>query len=122
MRHKSRFSWVFKVQALRLALRLEQALIMQSTLPGLNPRFGWKPRAGHCSLLVLFRTCRPLFISPDTSGTNGLRDSLLQLTVWLIPVPVSGRIRDIAAVIGVVLWALAGGIEAVIRNLRAGVL
>lgn len=39
------------------------------------------------------------------SGTNGLRDSLLYSSLWLIGLSVSGRIRVIAAVIGVVLWA-----------------
>lgn len=40
------------------------------------------------------------------SGTNGLRDSLLYSSLWLIPVFLfPGRIRLIAAVIGVVLWA-----------------
>ena len=40
------------------------------------------------------------------SGTNGIRDSLLFSSLWLIPVFLfPKRIKIIAAVIGVVLWA-----------------
>jgi len=46
-----------------------------------------------------------IFIS-GYSGTNGLRDSLLYSSLWLIPVFLfPARTRIIAAVIGVVLWA-----------------
>lgn len=46
-----------------------------------------------------------IFIS-GYSGTNGLRDSLLFSSLWLIPVILfPNRIRVIAAVIGIILWA-----------------
>lgn len=44
------------------------------------------------------------------SGTNGLRDSLLYSSLWLIPVLFfPSKTRIIAAVIGVVLWAVSIG-------------
>ncbi|KSB86336.1 hypothetical protein LFZ31_17860, partial [Salmonella enterica subsp. enterica serovar Newport str. S09097] len=57
--------------------------------------------------MVLFHPpAGPLFIFTGYSGTNGLRDSLLYSSLWLIPVFLfPGRIRVIAAVIGVILWA-----------------
>ena len=46
-----------------------------------------------------------IFIS-GYSGTNGLRDSLLYSSLWLIPVFLfPNRIRIIAAVTGIILWA-----------------
>lgn len=46
-----------------------------------------------------------IFIS-GYSGTNGLRDSLLFSSLWLIPVFLfPNRIRVIAAAIGIILWA-----------------
>lgn len=49
-----------------------------------------------------------IILASGYSGTNGLRDSLLYSSLWLIPVLLfPGRTRFIAAVIGVVLWAVS---------------
>ncbi len=97
---------------------------MQSTYSRLNRVCSaGKPQAGHCSTFGSFPpSCGPLFISPDTVGQTvcGIRylySSLLET----IGLSVSrSRIRVIAAVIGVVLWAASLAALGLLRNLRAG--
>ncbi len=80
---------------------------MHSTEVQAKPLFSWKAWVGHCSTFGFSLLCyRPLFTSVVYSGTNGIRDSLLFSSLWLIPVFLfPKRIKIIAAVIGVVLWA-----------------
>ncbi|WP_426446972.1 phosphoethanolamine transferase CptA [Siccibacter colletis] len=49
-----------------------------------------------------------IILASGYSGTNGLRDSLLYSSLWLIPVLLfPGKTRLIAGIIGVVLWAVS---------------
>ncbi|WP_031523360.1 phosphoethanolamine transferase CptA [Siccibacter colletis] len=49
-----------------------------------------------------------IILASGYSGTNGLRDSLLYSSLWLIPVLLfAGKTRLIAGIIGVVLWAVS---------------
>ncbi|ECW1122383.1 phosphoethanolamine transferase CptA [Salmonella enterica] len=76
---------------------------MQSTLLQTKPAFSWKALGWALLYFWFFSTLlQAIIYLTGYSGTNGLRDSLLYSSLWLIPV---GRIRVIAAVIGVVLWA-----------------
>ena len=49
-----------------------------------------------------------IILASGYSGTNGLRDSLLYSSLWLIPVLLfPGKTRVIAGAIGIVLWAVS---------------
>lgn len=80
---------------------------MQSTLLQTKPAFSWKALGWALLYFWFFSTLlQAIIYLTGHSGTNGLRDSLLYSSLWLIPVFLfPGRIRVIAAVIGVVLWA-----------------
>ncbi|EDO3883009.1 phosphoethanolamine transferase CptA [Salmonella enterica subsp. enterica serovar Montevideo] len=80
---------------------------MQSTLLQTKPAFSWKALGWALLYFWFFSTLlQAIIYLTGYSGTNGLRDSLLYRSLWLIPVFLfPGRIRVIAAVIGVVLWA-----------------
>ncbi|EMS7478511.1 phosphoethanolamine transferase CptA [Salmonella enterica subsp. enterica] len=80
---------------------------MQSTLLQTKPAFSWKALGWALLYFWFFSTLlQAIIYLTGYSGTNGLRDSLLYNSLWLIPVFLfPGRIRVIAAVIGVVLWA-----------------
>ncbi|EOF7571601.1 phosphoethanolamine transferase CptA [Salmonella enterica subsp. enterica serovar Kentucky] len=80
---------------------------MQSTLLQTKPAFSWKALGWALLYFWFFSTLlQAIIYLTGYSGTNGLRDSLLYSSLWLIPVFLfPGRIRVIAAVIGVVLWA-----------------
>ncbi|EBL7069200.1 phosphoethanolamine transferase CptA [Salmonella enterica] len=80
---------------------------MQSTLLQTKPAFSWKALGWALLYFWFFSTLlQAIIYLTGYSGTNGLRDSLLCSSLWLIPVFLfPGRIRVIAAVIGVVLWA-----------------
>ena len=59
-----------------------------------------------CSTFGFSTLLQAIIYISGYSGTNGIRDSLLFSSLWLIPVFLfPKRIRIIAAVIGVVLWA-----------------
>ncbi|STL72034.1 inner membrane protein [Escherichia coli] len=61
---------------------------------------------GTALLLVFLYSATGHYLHQWYSGTNGIRDSLLFSSLWLIPVFLfPKRIKIIAAVIGVVLWA-----------------
>ncbi|MTH46944.1 phosphoethanolamine transferase CptA [Intestinirhabdus alba] len=80
---------------------------MHATQLPSNPAFSWKALGWALLYFWFFSTLLQaiIFIS-GYSGTNGLRDSLLYSSLWLIPVFLfPNRIRLIAAAIGVVLWA-----------------
>lgn len=79
---------------------------MQSLQLQSKPKFSWKA-TGWALLYFGFSTLLQVVIClTGYSGTNGLRDSLLFSSLWLIPVFLfPNRIRIIAAVIGMVLWA-----------------
>ncbi|EDP8595464.1 phosphoethanolamine transferase CptA, partial [Salmonella bongori] len=80
---------------------------MQSTLLQSKPAFSWKALGWALLYFWFFSTLlQAIIYLTGYSGTNGLRDSLLYSSLWLIPVFLfPNRIRIIAAVIGVVLWA-----------------
>ncbi len=80
---------------------------MQSTLLRTKPAFSWKALGWALLYFWFFSTLlQAIIYFTGYSGTNGLRDSLLYSSLWLIPVFLfPGRTRVIAAVIGVVLWA-----------------
>lgn len=80
---------------------------MQSTLLQTKPAFSWKALGWALLYFWFFSTLlQAIIYLTGYSGTNGLRDSLLYSSLWLIPVFLfPGRIRVIAAVIGVILWA-----------------
>ncbi|EFS1855623.1 phosphoethanolamine transferase CptA [Salmonella enterica] len=80
---------------------------MQSTLLQTKPAFSWKALGWALLYFWFFSTLlQAIIYLTGYNGTNGLRDSLLYSSLWLIPVFLfPGRIRVIAAVIGVVLWA-----------------
>ncbi|HFG6146232.1 TPA: phosphoethanolamine transferase CptA [Salmonella enterica subsp. enterica serovar Anatum] len=80
---------------------------MQSTLLQTKPAFSWKALGWALLYFWFFSTLlQAIIYLTGYSGTNDLRDSLLYSSLWLIPVFLfPGRIRVIAAVIGVILWA-----------------
>ncbi len=80
---------------------------MHSLTPQTKPAFSWKALGWALLFFWFFSTLLQVTICiSGYSGTNGLRDSLLFSSLWLIPVILfPNRIRLIAAVIGVVLWA-----------------
>ena len=80
---------------------------MQSLQLQSKPKFSWKALGWALLYFWFFSTLLQVVIClTGYSGTNGLRDSLLFSSLWLIPVFLfPNRIRIIAAVIGMVLWA-----------------
>lgn len=80
---------------------------MQSLQLQSKPKFSWKALGWALLYFWFFSTLLQVVIClTGYSGTNGLRDSLLFSSLWLISVFLfPNRIRIIAAVIGMVLWA-----------------
>ena len=80
---------------------------MHSTEVQAKPLFSWKALGWALLYFSFFSTLlQAIIYISGYSGTNGIRDSLLFSSLWLIPVFLfPKRIKIIAAVIGVVLWA-----------------
>ncbi len=79
---------------------------MQSTLLQTKPAFSWKARLGTALLLVLFHPPAGHYLSHRIQwDKRSAGFATVQLTVADPGLSVSCRIRVIAAVIGVVLWA-----------------
>ena len=80
---------------------------MQSLHPQSKLKFSWKALGWALLYFCFFSSLlQVVILLSGYSGTNGLRDSLLFSSLWLIPVFLfPNRIRVIAAVIGVMLWA-----------------
>ncbi|MCU0009765.1 hypothetical protein LSF52_25600, partial [Escherichia coli] len=72
-----------------------------------TPAFSWSALGWAILYFCFFSTLLQVIIfSSGYSGTNGVRDSLLFSSLWLIPVFLfPGRIKIIAAVVGFILWA-----------------
>lgn len=72
-----------------------------------TPSFSWKALGWALLYFWFFSTLlQVVIVVSGYSGTNGLRDSLLFSSLWLIPVLLFPRYtKIIAAVIGVILWA-----------------
>lgn len=70
-------------------------------------RFSWKALFWVLIYVWFFSSVLQISILfTGYSGSNGLRDSLLYSSLWLIPLFLfPNRIRTIAAVLGVILWA-----------------
>lgn len=96
---------------------------MQSTLLQTKPAFSWKATGWALLYFWFFSTLlQAIIYLTGYSGTNGLRDSLLYSSLWLIGLSVSRPhpgycCRYWRRTLG----RLAGGAE-LLRNLRAGVL
>lgn len=80
---------------------------MQSLQLQTKPPFSWKALGWALLYFWFFSSLlQAIIYFSGYSGTNGLRDSILFSSLWLIPVFLfPNRIRIIAAIIGVVLWA-----------------
>ena len=80
---------------------------MHSTEVQAKPLFSWKALGWALLYFWFFSTLlQAIIYISGYSGTNGIRDSLLFSSLWLIPIFLfPKRIKIIAAVIGVVLWA-----------------
>lgn len=80
---------------------------MHSTEVQTKPIFSWKALGWALLYFWFFSTLlQAIIYISGYSGTNGIRDSLLFSSLWLIPVFLfPKRIKIIAAVIGVMLWA-----------------
>ncbi|WP_336285678.1 phosphoethanolamine transferase CptA [Citrobacter arsenatis] len=80
---------------------------MQSLQLQSKPAFSWKALGWALLYFWFFSSLlQAVIYFSGYSGSTGLRDSLLFSSLWLIPVFLfPNRIRIIAAVIGVVLWA-----------------
>ena len=80
---------------------------MHSTEVQAKPLFSWKALGWALLYFWFFSTLlQAIIYISGYSGTNGIRDSLLFSSLWLITVFLfPKRIKIIAAVIGVVLWA-----------------
>lgn len=80
---------------------------MHSTEVQAKPLFSWKALGWALLYFWFFSTLlQAIIYISGYSGTNGIRDSLLFSSLWLIPAFLfPKRIKIIAAVIGVVLWA-----------------
>ena len=80
---------------------------MQSTTLQSTPSFSWKALGWALLYFWFFSTLlQAIILITGFSGTNGLRDSLLYSSLWLIPIFLfPSRTRIIAAVVGIVLWA-----------------
>ncbi|CAM8008605.1 MULTISPECIES: phosphoethanolamine transferase CptA [Atlantibacter] len=71
--------------------------------------FSWPALAWVLTYFWYFSSVLQIIIlASGYSGTNGLRDSLLYSSLWLIPVLLfPGKTRVIAGAIGIVLWAVS---------------
>lgn len=80
---------------------------MLSTSSPAKGKFSWQALGWALLYFWFFSTLLQAIICfSGFSGTNGLRDSLLFSSLWLIPIFLfPARTRAIAAIIGVVLWA-----------------
>ncbi|MEG0098928.1 MAG: phosphoethanolamine transferase CptA [Citrobacter sp.] len=80
---------------------------MQSLSLQTKPLFSWKALGWALLYFWFFSSLlQAIIYFSGYSGSTGLRDSLLFSSLWLIPVFLfPNRIRIIAAVIGIVLWA-----------------
>jgi Predicted membrane-associated, metal-dependent hydrolase len=80
---------------------------MLSTHTPADSKFSWKALGWALLYFWFFSTLlQAIILFTGFSGTNGLRDSMLFSSLWLIPVFLfPGKTRIIAAVVGVVLWA-----------------
>ncbi|MEG1122530.1 MAG: phosphoethanolamine transferase CptA [Citrobacter sp.] len=80
---------------------------MQSLQLQTKPPFSWKALGWALLYFWFFSSLlQAIIYFSGYSGSTGLRDSLLFSSLWLIPVFLfPNRIRIIAAVIGIVLWA-----------------
>ncbi|AIQ99260.1 phosphoethanolamine transferase CptA [Pluralibacter gergoviae] len=80
---------------------------MLSTPSSAKGKFSWQALVWALLYFWFFSTLLQAIICfSGFSGTNGLRDSLLFSSLWLIPIFLfPARTRAIAAVIGIVLWA-----------------
>lgn len=80
---------------------------MLSTPSPAQGKFSWQALVWALLYFWFFSTLLQAIICfSGFSGTNGLRDSLLFSSLWLIPIFLfPARTRAIAAVIGIVLWA-----------------
>ena len=80
---------------------------MLSTTSPAKGKFSWQALGWALLYFWFFSTLLQAIICfSGFSGTNGLRDSLLFSSLWLIPIFLfPARTKAIAAVIGVVLWA-----------------
>lgn len=80
---------------------------MLSTSSPAKEKFSWQALGWALLYFWFFSTLLQAIIClSGFSGTNGLRDSLLFSSLWLIPIFLfPARTRAFAAVIGVVLWA-----------------
>ncbi|RFU89487.1 MULTISPECIES: phosphoethanolamine transferase CptA [Citrobacter] len=80
---------------------------MQSLQLQTKPPFSWKALGWALLYFWFFSSLlQAIIYFSGYSGSTGLRDSLLFSSLWLIPIFLfPNRIRIIAAVIGVVLWA-----------------
>ncbi|KOQ95899.1 phosphoethanolamine transferase CptA, partial [Pluralibacter gergoviae] len=80
---------------------------MLSTPSPAKGKFSWQALVWALLYFWFFSTLLQAIICfSGFSGTNGLRDSLLFSSLWLIPIFLfPARTRAIAAVIGIVLWA-----------------
>ncbi|EIL1430049.1 TPA: phosphoethanolamine transferase CptA [Escherichia coli] len=69
--------------------------------------FSWSALGWAILYFCFFSTLLQVIIfSSGYSGTNGIRDSLLFSSLWLVPVFLfPDRIKIIAAVVGIILWA-----------------
>jgi heptose-I-phosphate ethanolaminephosphotransferase len=74
-----------------------------------KPPFSWPALAWVLIYFWYFSSVLQIIIlASGYSGTNGLRDSLLYSSLWLIPVLLfPGKTRLLAGIIGVVLWAVS---------------
>lgn len=71
--------------------------------------FSWPALAWVLTYFWYFSSVLQIIIlASGYSGTNGLRDSLLYSSLWLIPILLfPGKTRVIAGAIGIVLWAVS---------------
>lgn len=72
-----------------------------------SPKFSWKALGIALLYFWFFSTfLQVVIVASGYSGTNGLRDSLLFSSLWLIPILLFPRLTKVlAGLIGVVLWA-----------------
>ena len=91
---------------------------MQSTTLQSTPSFSWKALGWALLYFWFFSSLlQAIILITGFSGTNGLRDSLLYSSLWLIPIFLfPSRTRIIAAVVGDV-----AGHALLLRHLRARV-
>ena len=75
--------------------------------PNADKAFSWKALFWLLLFFWFFSTVlQAVILVTGYSGSNGIRDSLLYSSLWLIPVFLfPNKTRIIAAVIGIILWA-----------------